>query len=245
MGGVLHGIDVAGDGSALRQDDHVVDDDVGGDSAGEFVAGLRGGAVEGLGDADGNGGSGRQGDVMDDGRRRWWWRQLSLNGRWWLWRGLRSGSIADDGCRLGLVDRLRSCCGGLDRFSGRGRGYGRDSWGRGGGDLGRCNGAGLHDKVVDDGLDSGDLASVAAGGGARCVAGDVAAERDDTIGDSGLDGLAAEILIGEEAGLHLHVDAGVVGFSRGGLALAADEDDCNGEGDEGGARSRSDWFERS
>ena len=45
-------------GVPWADDDEAVDDDVGGDGAGEGLALLGGGAVEGLGDADGDGGSG-------------------------------------------------------------------------------------------------------------------------------------------------------------------------------------------
>src|SRR5271155_587246 len=80
VGRFLHGDDAASDRSALAYDDEAVYDDVGGDGAGEGFALLRGGAVEGLRDADGNGGAGVDGDVME-GRRRWRWGR-----RWWRWR---------------------------------------------------------------------------------------------------------------------------------------------------------------
>ena len=55
MGGFVDVRDAAGDGCALGQGDEAVDDDVGGDDSGEGVALLGGGAVERLGDADGDG----------------------------------------------------------------------------------------------------------------------------------------------------------------------------------------------
>src|ERR1700722_3457919 len=54
--GLLNGDDAAGDWRALAQDDKAIGEDVGGDGAGEEVTLLGGGAVESLGDADGNGG---------------------------------------------------------------------------------------------------------------------------------------------------------------------------------------------
>ena len=76
VGGLLHGDDAAGDGCALAKDDEAVGEDVGGNGAGEDFALLGGGAVEGLGDADGNGGSGRNGDVTECRWWRRWWRRL-------------------------------------------------------------------------------------------------------------------------------------------------------------------------
>src|ERR1019366_391748 len=49
--GILRGVDMAGDLSALRQHDHAVFDDVGGDRAGKLVACLGAGAIESLRDA--------------------------------------------------------------------------------------------------------------------------------------------------------------------------------------------------
>src|SRR5882757_3755058 len=63
VGGLLHGDDAAGDGGAGADDDNAVGDDVRGDSAGEGFTLLRGGAVEGLGNPDGDRGSGGEGDV--------------------------------------------------------------------------------------------------------------------------------------------------------------------------------------
>jgi len=67
VGGLLNGNDAAGDGSAGTDDDDAVRDDVRGDGAGEGLTLLRGGAVEGLGDADGQRGSWGEGDVAEGG----------------------------------------------------------------------------------------------------------------------------------------------------------------------------------
>ncbi len=48
VGGLLNFGDAAGDRGALTKDDHAVDDEVGGEGAGEEFPLLRGGAVEGL-----------------------------------------------------------------------------------------------------------------------------------------------------------------------------------------------------
>ena len=106
VGGLLNGNDAAGYGGAGTNDDDAVREDVRGDGAGEGLTLLRGGAVEGLSDADGNGGARVEGDVAEGRpRRRWRWRRRFLPGRWW-WGGvgyLRGGSFN----RGGLADYRR------------------------------------------------------------------------------------------------------------------------------------------
>src|SRR5438270_4381198 len=67
MGGFLNGDDAAGDRCAGTDDDDAIGDDVGGDGAGEGLTLLCGGAVEGLGDANGNRGSRVESDVTEGG----------------------------------------------------------------------------------------------------------------------------------------------------------------------------------
>jgi hypothetical protein len=67
--GLLYGGDAAEDGRALADNGHVVEDDVGRDDAGEGVTLLGRGAIEGLGDADGKDGIGRDRNVM----KGWSW----------------------------------------------------------------------------------------------------------------------------------------------------------------------------
>src|SRR6202042_2250282 len=118
VGGLLYGDDATGDGSALTDDDKAVGDDVGGDGAGEVFALLRGGAVEGFRDSDGNGGAGGGGDVVESRRgwRRWWGRREFLRrGR----RGRRDFGGSRLRRRCGLADYgrcLRLRLGGRSRL---------------------------------------------------------------------------------------------------------------------------------
>lgn len=96
----LNGRDAACDRRALTDGDEAVDDDVGGDGAGEAVTLLGRGAVEGLGDADRDGGIRLEGDVTECGGRGWWrrrwWREF-LRWRWWGSRYLRGRNVSGNG----------------------------------------------------------------------------------------------------------------------------------------------------
>src|SRR5260370_23240443 len=125
-------------------------DDVRGDGAVEGVTLLCVGAVEGLGDADGESGSRVEGDVTEGGS---WWR------RWRRWRFLRTrrrgvgylrGGIVK---RCGLADdgrRLRFDGAGLLRLGrcGRWRRRQRRRGGWGGGGRGDGRRGGLETPVV-------------------------------------------------------------------------------------------------
>ncbi len=97
--------------------------------------------------------------------------------------------------------------------------------------LGQSRCAWLEGEVVDDGLYAGDLCGVAGGCTACGVGVDGAGEGDYTVGYRGLDGLAAEVLIGEEMGLHLGVQGVVVG-----LAFASSEGEREREREKCGTR---------
>jgi hypothetical protein len=230
VGGLLNGDDAAGDGGALTDDNDAVSDDVGGDGAVEGFALLGGGAVEGLGDANWNGGAGVDRDVTEGG---WgWWRGWELaRRRWWrLGSGdLRCGivcrwrrRVADDWRRLGLGRLL--WLGFYRRGNRRRRRGGCRGSGRGG----------LNGKVVDYGLDAWDLSGVGCSKGTGGFAADVAVEGGDAILDGGLDGLGAEGAVAGNAALESSVQAGVIGGRRGGFAAREAQGDGKDHGEGGG-----------
>ena len=235
MGGFLDGGDAACDGGALTNDDEVVDDDVCGDGAGEGVALLGGGAIEGLGDADGDGGVRRNGDVTEGRRgggggggggsscwRRWWRGGCGYLGgrrygrvlaRWTI------GAALGFGAGLGVGSLLWR---GWRRWRRRRDGCG-SAW--------RCGS--LHGEVVDYGLDAGDLCGVSGGEGTGGFAADGAGEGGDPVLNGGLDGLGAEGAIAGETALQCCGQTGVVGGTAGAELLQPAKLSDDGESADG------------
>jgi hypothetical protein len=243
VGCLLNGRYAAGDGSALANDDEAVGDDVSGYGSGEEISLLGGGAVEGLGDADGDDSVGCEGDITEGGRwrrRRGWGWKLFLRWRWWGGSGgLGCGGFYRRGRGWGLTDYRCGfgCWGGFGLRCDRG-GKGRRRCGCGG-DRGRGS---LNGEVVDHGFYAYDLGGVGSRERASGFAADGTVQGGDLFLDGRLNGLAAEGAIACDSALEGGGEGGIVSGGRWMGALAAGEGKDQGEGADGDDGARDSDF---